>query len=116
MTLRMADRPRSEQLLMKQMRERKVHDMARKLAAELADHAWLDLTSATRGRYESIARALLKIAEGSRTATRANASRTPEQRSEISRKANAARTPEQRSEASRRANAKRKAARLQVGG
>ena len=34
---RMADLPRSEQLLMKQARERKVHDMARKLAAEFAE-------------------------------------------------------------------------------
>jgi hypothetical protein len=89
MTPRMAHLPRSDQLLMKQVRERKVKDMAVRLAAEVSGRAWLDLKSATRDRYERIARALLKIAESSRAATRANASRTPEQRSEISRKANA---------------------------
>jgi hypothetical protein len=91
MTPRMADLPRSEQLRMKQVRERKVHDITRKLAAEFADRPWPDLTKPTRGRYESIARALLKIADGSRAAYRANAARTPDQRSEASRKANAKR-------------------------
>jgi hypothetical protein len=91
MTPRMADLPRNEQLLIKQARERKVDDMARKLAAEFADRPWLDLTKPTRGRFESVARALLKIAEGSRAAYRANAARTPEQRSDISRRANAVR-------------------------
>lgn len=91
MAPRMADLSRSEQLLMKQTRERKVHDMAHKLAAEVAGRDWLDLTRTTRGRYERIARTLLRIAEGSRAATLANAARTPEQRSEASRKANATR-------------------------
>ena len=100
MTIRMADLPRSDQLLMKKARERTVHEMTQKLAAELADRPWLEITKATRARYEGVARAMLKIAERSLAATRANA----------------ARTPEQRSEASRKANAKRKTARLRVGG
>jgi hypothetical protein len=48
-----------------------------------------------------------KFHGNSETARKANASRTPEQRSEIVRKANASRTPEQRSEAARKANASR---------
>jgi hypothetical protein len=46
-----------------------------------------------------------KFRGNSETAKKANASRTPEQRSEASRKANASRTPEQRSESARKRQA-----------
>lgn len=58
-----------------------------KLAAELNGLPWPNLTKQTRGKLESGARALLKIAEGSRTAYQADAKKTPEQRSEAGRKA-----------------------------